>query len=111
VYRITDDKAIEICEVWAVGARADSEVCAEATARAQTAAKTRPECIQLAQLVEQLGRLAGDVVVPLQTPREPVPDWLADRLIYTAGMTREAVASMDLQQAVDAWTAYTSQQR
>ena len=108
VYRIADDKAIEICEVWAVGARADAEVYAEAVGRLRAAGSTRPELVQLANVVEQLGRLVGDVAVAQPTPREPVPAWLADRLVYTAGMTREAVAALDLQQAVDLWAAYAS---
>jgi mRNA interferase RelE/StbE len=108
VYRIAEDKTIEICEVWAVGARADAEVYAEAVGRLRTAGSTRPELVQLADVVEKLGRLAGDVAVAQQAPREPVPAWLADRLVYTAGMAREAVAALDLQQAVDLWTAYAS---
>jgi hypothetical protein len=28
--------------------------------------------------------------------------------VFTAGMTRESVAALDLQQAVDLWTAYAS---
>src|SRR5437867_12357710 len=41
VYRITEDKTVEICEVWAVGARADAEVYAEATARVREAGSSR----------------------------------------------------------------------
>ncbi|GAA2612495.1 hypothetical protein GCM10010399_49210 [Dactylosporangium fulvum] len=108
VYRITEDKTIEICEVWAVGARADAEVYTEAVGRLRAAGSTRPELVQLAEVVEQLGRLAGDVVATQPPPREPVPAWLADRLVFTAGMTREAVAALALQQAVDLWTAYVS---
>ncbi|MEW1843100.1 type II toxin-antitoxin system RelE/ParE family toxin [Nonomuraea angiospora] len=37
VYRITDDKSVEICEVWAVGERADTGVYAEAKARVREA--------------------------------------------------------------------------
>lgn len=40
--------------------------------------------------------------------REPVPDWLADRLIHTVGMTREEVASLDLEKAVDLWADHRS---
>src|SRR5215469_7838409 len=38
VYRVVDDKAIEICEIWAVGAGADAEVYAEAAVRVRGAA-------------------------------------------------------------------------
>ena len=108
VYRIADDKAIEICEVWAVGARADAEVYAEATARLRSVGDARPEVVQLAAVVERIGRLAGDVPVEPAPAREPVPDWLAERLIHTVGVPREEVAALDLEQAVDRWTAHVS---
>ncbi|WP_327049230.1 type II toxin-antitoxin system RelE/ParE family toxin [Microbispora sp. NBC_01189] len=111
VYRITDDKSIEICEVWAVGERADGEVYAEATARVRAAGTGRPEVVQLGQIIDRLGAPADDIRVEHPPPREPVPDWLADRLIYTVGMSREDVAALDLQQAVDLWADFRSKPR
>jgi mRNA interferase RelE/StbE len=108
VYRITEAKAIEVCEIWAVGERADAEIYNEATARLRAAGHQRPELVQLAEVVDQLGRLAHGVAVSRTAPREPVPDWLAERLVHTVGMTREAVAALDLQQAVDRWATYVS---
>jgi mRNA interferase RelE/StbE len=108
VYRITDDKTVEICEVWAVGARADAEVYAEATARIKAVGEARPELVKLARVIEQLGRAAGGVVATNQISREPVPDWLAERLIFTVGMRREEVAALDLREAVDVWAAFRS---
>jgi mRNA interferase RelE/StbE len=110
VYRLVD-QAIEICEIRAIGARADAEVYDEALARLRAAGSTRPEFIQLAKVIEQLGTLAGDVVFDQAEPRLPVPDWLADRLVFTAGMSREAVAALDLKQAVDLWSAFASTPR
>ncbi|WP_274561629.1 type II toxin-antitoxin system RelE family toxin [Streptomyces spiramyceticus] len=111
VYRITEDKSVEICEVWAVGARADAEVYAEATARVREAGSSRPEFTRLTHVIERLGRLAGDVTSRAQPSKEPVPDWLAERLVHTAGMAREEVAALTLQQAVDLWTDFMSQPR
>lgn len=108
VYRIADDKSIEICEVWAVGERADAEVYAEATARVRAAGKGRPEVVRLAEIIERLGAMADHIRVDQRPAREPVPDWLADRLIYTVGMSREDVATLDLQQAVDLWAEHRS---
>lgn len=108
VYRIGEDKSVEICEIWAVGERADAEVYREATARLKAAGTTRPELVELAEVVERLGRLAGDIEVARPPRRDPVPDWLAERLVHTAGVSREEVAALDLQQAVDLWTAYMS---
>ncbi|HET8657594.1 MAG TPA: type II toxin-antitoxin system RelE/ParE family toxin [Micromonosporaceae bacterium] len=110
VYRVTDEKTIEVCEVWAVGARADAEVYAEAAVRVKEAGQVRPRLVRLASVVEQLGRAAGVLVAERQA-REPVPDWLAERLVYSAGMRREEVAALDLQEAVDLWTAFASTPR
>jgi mRNA interferase RelE/StbE len=108
VYLVTEAKTVEICEVWAVGARADGAVYAEAVTRARAAAASRPEFVSLAEVVDRLGRLASGITMALPTRKEPVPDWLAERLVHTAGMAREDVAALDLQAAVDAWTAFMS---
>ncbi|NAS24074.1 type II toxin-antitoxin system RelE/ParE family toxin [Herbidospora sp. NEAU-GS84] len=107
VYRVTDDKTVEICEIWAVGERANGEIYAEAVARVRDAGDERPEVTRLRGVIEQLGALADFVVTP-EPPREPVPRWLADRLIHTVGMSREAVAALDLEEAVDAWADFRS---
>lgn len=110
VYRVLAG-TIEICEIWAVGARADAEVYSAAVARVRAAGDDLPELVLLREVVTRLGRLAGHVAVTRQAAREPVPDWLADRLIYTAGMARERVAALDLEQAVEAWADYRSAPR
>jgi mRNA interferase RelE/StbE len=99
---------VEICEIWAVGARADAEIYSEAAARAIDAAGRRPELRRLAEVVERLGRLTGNVVVPVTPIRDPVPGWLARRLIDTVGMTPQDVAALSLEQAVDIWGEYRS---
>lgn len=108
VYRVDDNKNICICEVWAVGARSDAEVYAEATARVNSAQRLKPELVELSKVIEQLGRLTGDAVVEKKASRQPVPDWLSERLIFTAGMRPEEVAALDLEEAVDLWTAFIS---
>jgi mRNA interferase RelE/StbE len=107
VYRVVDEKQIEICEVWAVRARADAEVYAEATARVRAASGQRPEIRKLADVIEHLGKLSG-VTVPAAPTREPVPDWLAARLIHTVGMTPQDVAALSLEEAVDRWGEFMS---
>src|SRR5262249_53307291 len=81
VYRITEDESVEICEVWA-----------EATARVRAAGPSKPHMTKLAGVIERLGRLTGDIEAITEKSREPVPDWLAERLIYTMGMPRSEVA-------------------
>jgi mRNA interferase RelE/StbE len=111
VYRVVDEKQIEICEVWAVGGRADAEVYAEATARVRAASGQRPEIHKLADIIESLGKLGGGVTVPAAPARDPVPDWLAARLIHTVGMAPQDVAALSLEEAVDRWGEYTSKPR
>jgi mRNA interferase RelE/StbE len=77
-------------------------------ARVTNAATRRPELRKLADVIERLGRLAGDVAAPTPPAREPVPDWLAQRLIHTVGMQPQDVAALSLQEAVDRWGEYRS---
>jgi mRNA interferase RelE/StbE len=111
VYRLADDGSVEICEVWCVGVRSDAEVYAEATSRVAGAADASPDLQRLADVIDRLGRLAGDMTVEEEPQGDPVPDWLAQRLIHTAGVPPEKVAALDLEQAVDLWTAFTSTPR
>jgi mRNA interferase RelE/StbE len=110
-YRVTEAKAVEICEVWAVGPRADAEIYAEAVTRVRAAAESRPELASLADILQRLGRAAANIHIASPVHAEPVPDWLAQRLIHSAGMAREDVAAMDLQAAVDAWADFMSKPR
>ncbi|GII30660.1 type II toxin-antitoxin system RelE family toxin [Planotetraspora mira] len=111
VYRITDDKTVEICEIWAVGERADAEVYAEAQARVRAAGGSRPDVVRLGEVIDRLGAFTDHIRIDEMPVREPVPDWLADRLIYTVGMAREDVAALDLEEAVDLWAEFRSKFR
>ncbi|WP_306367663.1 type II toxin-antitoxin system RelE/ParE family toxin [Nocardiopsis sp. CC223A] len=111
VYRVTDDKNVEVCEIWAVGARADAQVYSEAARRVRQAPGNTPAVQRLAAVIEHLGRGAGVPPSDLRPAREPVPGWLADRLIHTAGVPPEEVAALGLEQAVDLWTAYRTRPR
>ncbi|GAB2762440.1 type II toxin-antitoxin system RelE family toxin [Amycolatopsis magusensis] len=106
VYRVTEDGSVEVCEIWCVGARSDAEVYAEASSRVAGADRRDPAVRQLAEVVDRLGRLAGGLAVEAEPAGEPVPDWLARRLVHTAGVPPEKVAALDLEQAVDLWTAF-----
>src|SRR5581483_8035130 len=54
VYRETADGDVEVCEIWAVGARADDEVYEEAAARV-AAMGPGPTAHALAQVLVRLG--------------------------------------------------------
>jgi hypothetical protein len=62
--------------------------------------------IDLLAVEGSLGTLADHLHVDEAPSREPVPDWLADRLICTAGMLREDVAALDLQETVGLWAEF-----
>lgn len=110
----TDDRGgviIEIAEVWAVGARADSEVYAEMTSRvAQMSAQ--PAKRALASVIEALGKSAKGVTArpPYAPPPTPEP-WLVDLLVRTVGLERATVEAMTLEEAMDAWADYRNKPR
>lgn len=109
VYRVVD-ATVEVCEIWAVGMRRDAQVYAQAATRVAAASGDAPQLIALAQVVERLGRLAGDVQIA-EPQREAVPEWLARQLVHTAGVRPERVAAMDAEEAFETWNAFITQPR
>lgn len=115
VWRATTDErgnlTIEIAEVWAVGARADSEVYSEMTERVASLGDS-PVRRSLAAILDELGsRAKGLQAQPVQQPHSRPEGWLVDRLVHTAGLDRGDVLAMTSEQAVDAWTAHITRQR
>lgn len=112
VWRVTHDEAgtvvVDVAEVWAVGARADAAVYAEMRERVASLPPS-PATVALADAVERLGRAAAGIA-PAQEPAaaEALPEWLVDRLTRQAGLPLADVLAMSLEEAVDAWTAWTS---
>jgi len=62
-------------------------------------------------IIERLGKLSGGVTAAAAPVREPVPDWLAARLIHTVGTAPHNVAALSLQEAVDRWGEFMSKPR
>jgi mRNA interferase RelE/StbE len=110
---ITDDRGdltIEIAEVWAVGARADSEVYSEMTERVASLGDS-PVRRSMADILGELGkRVKGLPAQPVHEPPSRPEAWLVDRLVHTAGLRRNDALSMSSEQAVDAWTAHITRQ-
>lgn len=105
------DVTIEIAEVWAVGARADSEVYNEMTERIASL-RDSPVRRSLADILDELGKRAkGLEAQPVHQPPSRPEAWLVDRLVHTAGLRRDYVLAMTSEQAVDAWTEYITRQR
>ena len=114
VWRSTTDSdstpTIEVAEVWAVGARSDSEVYEEMTARVAAMPKN-PRTVALAEVIERFGKLRTGLTPASQPASEELPSWLVDQLVHTAGLRHEVVQAMTLKEAVDAWTVWTSKPR
>lgn len=110
IWRTTRDVrgalVVEIAEVWAVGARSDAAVYNEMAQRVATLQDTAVRR-SLAEVVGQLGKRAkGLEPKPVAVASSRPEPWLADRLVHTAGLDRNAVEAMTSEAAVDAWTAY-----
>jgi hypothetical protein len=106
VYR-TSGSRVTIWAVTVTGARRDGAVYAETMERMQAADPS--EIVAAARLLERLGRITGTAVVPAARRREPVPDWLAERLVAEAGRTRIAVAALDAATAFDEWNRFLTE--
>ena len=105
------DLTIEIAEVWAVGARADSEVYSEMTERVASLGDS-PVRRSLADILDELGKRAkGLRAQPVHQPPSQPEAWLVDRLVHTAGLRRGDILAMTSEQAVDAWTAHITGQQ
>jgi len=114
VWRVITDVenrlVIEIAEVWAVGARSHEEVYAEMRARLD-AASGAPGIVKLNEAVALLAKAAWGIEPATEPPGAALPVWLVQRLTTQAGIPAHSVARLTLEQAVDAWTAFTAQPR
>jgi mRNA interferase RelE/StbE len=115
VWRATTDErgdvTVEIAEVWAVGARSEAEVYQEMVSRVAQMPDSLPRR-SLSSVLEQLGGHTRGIQA--RTPHqgtEPVPAWLVERLVHTAGLDRATVEIMTSEEAVDAWTEYMTNPR
>lgn len=111
VWRVTSDDGgkvtITIAEVWAVGARDEAEVYGEMQARVAAAEKT-PSTTALAEVIGLLGRHAArdDLEAAVEPSSDPVPDWLRERLVHTAGVDPSDVDQMSGEAAMQRWEHY-----
>jgi len=93
---------VEVAEVWGVGARAESAVYAEMRRRVANL-PVNEQTRLLVEVIESLGRTAMGLRPPEMPKREPVPEWLISRLVFTAGYERRVIESHDAEEAMQLW--------
>lgn len=108
VWRVTEDDSggvsVDIAEVWAAGARSDDEIYREMSERV-AAMPAAPLTIALAEVVGLFAPGEG-IGAHAEPEHDPVPGWLRDRLVHTAGMTPAEVAELSGAAAADLWDTY-----
>ena len=112
IWRVVADDAggvtVDIAEVWAAGARADSEVYAEMTARVASLGSS-PKAAPLYEVLASMGRLFTDInPTPEPVAPNPVPDWLRKLLRDTVSLPEAEVDAMTPEQAAEVMQAYWS---
>ncbi len=115
VWRVTFDDTgqliVDIGEIWAVGARKDSEVYTEMRRRVTAL----PEGPQTKTFEEVLALLEASLTKKRRpAPSRPTtgdtlaPTWLVNDLVNFAGYARNEVEALTERQAMSAWVAYRS---
>lgn len=124
IWRVTHDEAgrpvVDVAEVWALGARSDSEVYAEMNARVATLSAT-PATVPLAEAIQRLGKAAAGIqpasAEPASGPEEDspgtdlapgLPSWLVQSLIKVVGLPPSDVTRLTEAEAKDRWNEFIS---
>jgi mRNA interferase RelE/StbE len=124
VWRVTHDDqgrpVVDVAEVWALGARSDSEVYAEMTARVTTLSAT-PATLPLAEAIERLGKVASGIqpssAEPAKGPERDspevnlasdLPSWLAQSLVKVVNLPPVEVAQLSEAEAHRRWNEFIS---
>lgn len=119
VWRVTHDDAgrpvVDVAEVWALGARSDSEVYAEMRQRVDTLS-ANPATVPLAEVMKRLGQIAAglapDNAEPMKGPvPTALPDWLEQALVRVVGLPTAEVEHLTEDEARRIWEDYTNSAR
>jgi mRNA interferase RelE/StbE len=108
VWRVTNDESnaptVEIAEVWAIGARANSEVYDEVLKRIEHLGET-PQTLAIRSIIERLGHSSADFEHQGDQPdvADPVPSWLVDRLEQQIGMDPSTITMLSGEAAMNIW--------
>jgi len=113
VWRVTEDDTgaatVEVAEVWGAGARSDDEIYREMVDRVASIPEG-PQRIALVDIVELFAPGRGLEALPEPTA-DPVPTWLRDRLVHTAGLPPAQVDQLSGAEAADVWDSFMRGER
>lgn len=99
------DTVIEIAQVWAIGARSDSEIYKEMKDRISSLPDS-PSTTSLTHVIELLGSKARDIAATPERTTELAPRWLIDRLEHSAGIPIDQIKGLSVDEAMSLWEAY-----
>jgi len=107
VWKVTTDDVgdvtLTISEVWAVGVRSDAEVYSEMTSR--LAEVGEGDTSALTEVITLLGRQVDrdELQAAPEPVDDPVPEWLRNRLVHTAGVPSREVDCLSGEEAMRRW--------
>ncbi|SES15904.1 hypothetical protein [Corynebacterium cystitidis] len=114
MWRETTDEShqpvLEIAEIWAVGARADSEIYDEIVHRVRQLKESRhPHARALADVIKELGRFYGGVGAhPEPSLTHALPPWLVEALENQLHLSSEKIQTLNEDEAkqllIEHWT-------
>lgn len=113
IWRVTHEESgaifLDVAEVWAFGARKDSEVYQEVQQRVARM-KADPVTVPLAEALGALGKVAyGMEVTEEPGVQESIPDWLVHALVHVVKMPRAEVLRLSADQALQVWDGFISE--
>jgi mRNA interferase RelE/StbE len=94
---------VEIAEIWAIGARADSKIYKELKDRLDNLAPDQ-KVQSLREVIAYLGH--GPMPANKSPQREPVPAWLTKRLMSNLNISQQEIDKMDAEVAMSRWESY-----
>lgn len=115
VWRVTEDAdgtpILDISEVWAVGARSESEIYEELKARVSQIGDN-PKLQSLRDVIAQMGRLYESVVAMPEPSRETsMPEWLEAALRDQLNLRPAEISTLSEQQGQELLMKYWSSRR
>lgn len=112
VWRVSHDDSgkvvVDVAEVWAAGARSDSEVYAEMASRVAS----MPDSPRTSALKDVLAKLTvAGMEARAEPGDEPLPGWLRTSLRDRVGLSEQAIDELSLEDAVETWNAWIARPR